>query len=286
VDINEKICVITGGASGIGLGLARALLTRGGQVVLADINIARAEAMAEELGPKACAAAVDVRSTDSFEALAAYVFSSFGRVDVMVNNAGVSGGRGLLDTPEDEIDWVIDVNLKGVWRGTSVFGKRMREQNTSSIICNIGSENSLGYISRGLGIYAASKHGVLGMCDVLRHELPAHMKVCVACPGLVTSDLTRSSTQTAPRPRLNEAQLEMSDRVMAMGMPPEEAGEMIARGIEREDFIIPVHPHVVKIAETRWRDIADSFAAHAPYTPESEKYNVLEVVKRLRSENG
>ena len=285
MDINEKICVITGGASGIGLGLARALLTRGGQVVLADINVKRAEDMAEELGSKAHAAAVDVRNTDSFEALAGEVFSKFGRVDVMVNNAGVSGGRGLLDTPEDEIDWVIDVNLKGVWRGTSVFGKRMREQTTPSIICNIGSENSLGYISRGLGIYAASKHGVLGMCDVLRHELPAHMKVCVVCPGLVTSDLTRSSAQTAPQPRLDETRLKMSDRVMAMGMPAEEAGEMIAKGIEREDFIIPVHPHVVKIAETRWQEIADSFAVHAPYTPESEKYNVLEVIKRLRTEN-
>ena len=64
-----------------------------------------------------------------------------------------------------------------------------------------------------------------------------------------------------------------------------EAGEMIAKGIEREDFIIPVHPHVVKIAETRWQEIADSFAVHAPYTPESEKYNVLEVIKRLRTEN-
>lgn len=284
MEIDGKICVITGGASGIGLGLAKALLARGGQVVLADINIARAEVVAEELGPKAHAAALDVRSTESFEALAAQVFSSFGRVDVMVNNAGVSGGRGLLDTPEDEIDWVIDVNLKGVWRGTSVFGKRMREQTTPSVICNIGSENSLGYISRGLGIYAASKHGVVGMCDVLRHELPAHMKVCVACPGLVTSDLTRSSTQTAPRPRLNEAQLDMSDRVMAMGMPPEEAGEMIAKGIEREDFIIPLHAHVVKIAETRWQEIADSFAAHAPYTPDAEKYNVQAIIRQLMSE--
>ena len=76
----------------------------------------------------------------------------------------------------------------------------------------------------------------------------------------------------------------MSDRVMAMGMPPEEAGEMIARGIEREDFIIPIHPCGENCRNTL-ADIADSFAAHAPYTPESEKYNVLEVVKRLRAEN-
>ena len=284
MEIDGKICVITGGASGIGLGLAKALLARGGQVVLADINIARADAVVEELGLKAHAALLDVRSKESFEALAAQVFSSFGRVDVMVNNAGVSGGRDLLDTLEDEIDWVIDVNLKGVWRGTSVFGKRMREQTTPSAICNIGSENLLGYISRGLGIYAASKHGVLGMCDVLRHELPAHMKVCVACPGLVTSNLTRSSNQTAPRPRLNEAELDMTDRVMAMGMSPEEAGEMIVKGIEREDFIIPLHAHVVKIAETRWQEIANSFAAHAPYTPDAEKYNVQAIIQQLVSE--
>ena len=72
MEIDGKICVISGGASGIGLGLAKALLARGGQVVLADINIARAEAVAEELGPKAHAAALDVRSTESFEALAAH----------------------------------------------------------------------------------------------------------------------------------------------------------------------------------------------------------------------
>ena len=103
----------------------------------------------------------------------------------------------------------------------------------------------------------------------------------MACPGLVTSDLTRSSNQTAPRLRLNEAQLDMSDQVMAMGMPPEEAGEMIVKGIEREDFIIPLHAHVVKIAETRWQDIANSFAAHAPYTPDTEKYNVQAIVRHL-----
>ena len=66
MEIDGKICVITGGASGIGLGLAKALLARGGQVVLADINIARAEAMAKELGPKAHAAALDVRTKESF----------------------------------------------------------------------------------------------------------------------------------------------------------------------------------------------------------------------------
>ena len=285
MDINEKICVITGGASGIGLGLAKALISRGGQVVIADINEDGAAAAAEALGPQASAAALDVRRSDSFEALADHVYATFGRVDVMVNNAGVSGGRHLLETPEDEIDWVIDINLKGVWRGTSVFGKRMCDQSTASVICNIGSENSLGFIAPGLGIYAASKHGVLAMCDVLRHELPAHVKVCVACPGLVTSDLSRSSAQTSPRPRLSEAELVMADQVMALGMAPEEAGEMIAKGIEREDFIIPIHPHVVKIAETRWQEIADSFAAHAPYTPDSEKYNVLKIVGKLLSGN-
>ena len=76
MDINEKICVITGGASGTGLGLAKALLACGGQVVLADINIARAEAMAEELGPKAYAVAFDARSTDSFAAHAPYTLES------------------------------------------------------------------------------------------------------------------------------------------------------------------------------------------------------------------
>ncbi|MBL6787535.1 MAG: SDR family oxidoreductase [PS1 clade bacterium] len=286
MDIDDKICVITGGASGIGLGLAKALIGRGGHVVLADINVTRAHDAAADLGPRASAAALDVRYLESFETLADHVFATFGRVDVMINNAGVSGGRGVLDTPEEEIDWVIDVNLKGVWRGTSVFGKRMRDQTTPSIICNVASENALGYINQGLGIYAGSKHGVLGMCDVLRHELPPHMRVCVACPGLVNSDLTRSSAQTAPNPRISDKYLAVADRMFALGMAPEEAGEMIAKGIEREDFIIPVHPHVVNIAATRWQEIADSFATHAPMQVDFDKYDVMKLLSRLALEDG
>ena len=80
MDINEKICVITGGASGIGLGLAKALISRGGQVVIADINEDGAAAAAEALGPQASAAALDVRRSDSFEALADHVYATFGRV--------------------------------------------------------------------------------------------------------------------------------------------------------------------------------------------------------------
>ena len=280
MDLQNAIAVITGGASGIGLGIAKAIHHRGGAVLLADIHDEIAEEEAKKMGARASAAKLDVRDKRSFEALAETAWSRHDRVDLFVNNAGVSAMSSIISADEREVDWMMEVNFKGVWRGMSVFGKRMREQKTPSVICNIGSENSLGYVTRGLGVYAGTKHAILGMSDVLRRELPDHMKICVACPGLVNTSL--SATSLNPKGAPSEEARAAAAAFMARGISPEEAGEKIAAGIEREDFIIPTHAHAIKFAEARWKDISESFAAHEPYTPESEKYNVETILTKMR----
>jgi len=276
--LRDAIAVITGGASGIGLGIAKALHRQGAHVILADIEAERAEAAAATLGARAEGAALDVRDAASMQALAERVYQAHGRVDILVNNAGVGAGpASTMDIDEIDFDWLIEVNLKGVWRGIAVFGKRMAAQTTQAVICNVASENSLGFVNQGLGPYAATKHGVLGMSDVLRHEVPPHIAVCVACPGLVRTDIATAG-RNGPKGAPPEESLAMARAVMARGMAADEAGEKIAAGIVRRDFIIPTHPHAVKFAETRWQEIADAFAAHEPYTPASENYNVRKIV--------
>lgn len=282
MQFENAIAVVTGGASGIGLGIAKAIHRQGGHVVLADIEADKAHKAAAQLGKRAEGAALDVRELASMEALAARVYDAHGRVDVLVNNAGVGGGGSVLDTDETDFDWLIEVNLKGVWRGLTVFGKRLIAQTSRSVICNIASENALGFVGQGLGPYAATKHAVLGLSDVLRHELPPHVALCVACPGLVRTEIA-SAARNGPKGAPPEESLKLARAVMAHGMEADEAGEKIAAGIAREDFIIPLHPHAVKFAETRWNELAAAFAAHAPYTPESEAFNVQKILNKLLS---
>ena len=281
MDLKDKIAVITGGASGIGLGLGQALASRGAKVVLADVDADKAKSGAKDLNNGSIGAEVDVRDTKSLEKLAELAWGTFGRVDIFVSNAGVSHRMPVLDADSETTDWILDVNLKGVLRGVQVFGRRMREQKTTSILCNTASEHAIGLPHPGSGVYTASKHAVLGLSDVLRHELPEHMRVCVVCPGLVASDMPRSGRHGPPG-LPDERSLAFSQAVMAQGMAPREAGEKIADGLEREDFLIFPHPHAVRFAQKRWQEISDTFAKHAPYTEESEKYEAMNAVAKVQ----
>ncbi len=280
MDMTGKGAVITGAAGGIGLGIAHALHKRGAKVMLADIEAEKAAQAARDLGENAFAAKLDVRQMADFEAVADAAWDNMGAVHIMVNNAGVGGGGPLLEADEADTAWVLDVNLKGVWRGCKVFGTRFCQQEEPAIICNIASEHGLGFPHKGSGIYTASKHAVLGLSDVLRHEVPAFIKICVACPGLVGTDIgasARNGPKGAPPPEI-AARIK---KFMDLGLSLYEAGEKIVKGMEREDFIIPTHPHAVKFAEARWQDISTAFAAHEPYTPESENMNVSVLRRKM-----
>lgn len=187
MDVVDRTAVVTGGGSGIGRGLARALAEAGMNVVVADIEAESAEAVAREVedrGRTALAVQVDVSSYGDVERLADLTYDAFGSADVLCNNAGVFLMGPVADMTVDDWRWVFDVNLMGVVHGVHAFLPRMREQGAGHIL-NTSSVAGLG----AGGIYGASKSAVLALSETLHQEL-APMGIgasSVLCPGNVSS---------------------------------------------------------------------------------------------------
>ena len=150
---------------------------------------------------------------DQVEALADFAEQAFGRVDVLVTNAGVVGPipAKVIDARREDVQVVLDVNLFGVWNGVSTFGRRFTQQGTPSAIDDVGSENSFFNAVPGGAGYVVSKHAVLAMTVALREEVPDNIEVGLIIPGLVHSELARET---------------------ALGMDTDKYAELVLRQIE------------------------------------------------------
>ena len=188
--LENKVAVITGGASGIGEGTVRRFVAEGAKCVIADIQYERAEELAEELGENAVAFSVDVADESQVKATVEFAVSEFGQLDIMFNNAGILGSVG----PISEIDgdgWLrtIDVLLNSVFYGIKHAAKIMIKQGSGSII----NTASTAGVRAGLGphVYTAAKHGVVGLSQSVATELGPHgVRVNVIAPGGTISGLT------------------------------------------------------------------------------------------------
>lgn len=289
MELKDKVAVVTGGASGIGRAIAAALADKGTHVVVADVEEERADAVANEVsakGVRALAAACDVSSEAEVERLAELSWREFGRVDVLFNNAGVSGGTWLLDSSDRDLRWLFEVNVFGVWYGCRAFGRRFRDQQTPSWIVNTGSEHSLGMPHIQAGFYTATKHAVLGLTDVLRHELPPHVGISILCPGVVRTDFWNASrNRPAEYGGPAEAAAEVK-AIMERGKDAAEIGRRAVEGVEREDFYIVTHPHARAYVEKRYAEILGAFDAQAPPREGEERFDVttiaLEVIAGMK----
>jgi NAD(P)-dependent dehydrogenase (short-subunit alcohol dehydrogenase family) len=284
-ELRDKVAVVTGGASGIGLGIGRALVARGVHVVVADIEEDTAARAARELsqpGGRTLAVRCDVSDLASVEALADRAWREFGHVDIAVNNAGVFPPSGpLVDSREQDARWVLEVNVLGVLHGCAVFGRRFIDQGTPAHIVNTGSENSLGVPHTNAAVYTASKHAVLGLSDVLRRELPDFIGVSIVCPGIVTTQLQsalrnrpeRYGGPTSPQPRRAPP--------AGIGLMPDDVGIRVVEGIERDDFYIVTHPPVRELVEERTAEILAAFDAQAPRFEGDERLDTRAVIRGL-----
>lgn len=188
-DLHGKVAVVTGGASGIGKGIAESLSGAGAAVVISDIDLESAQATAEGLPNDALAVEHDVRRAESASALDVAIQDRFGRLDIVVNNAGVGPNPGpIVDMTEEEWDRVMDINARGVFLTTRALAPRLIAQNSGRII-NISSvvgETGAAMIVQ----YAASKFAVRGMTQCLAAELaPYGITANNICPGIVVTDL-------------------------------------------------------------------------------------------------
>jgi NAD(P)-dependent dehydrogenase (short-subunit alcohol dehydrogenase family) len=165
--LDGKIAVVTGAASGIGKETARALARKGCRLVTVDVDEKGLVSLGEELGDTvALSRRVDVSDADAMRALAADVHRMAPAVDLLVNNAGVGLGGGMLDTPLEDWEWVLRINLWGVIHGCHFFVPPMAERGSGHVV-NVSS--ALGFFATGLTAgYATSKFAVFGLSESLR----------------------------------------------------------------------------------------------------------------------
>ncbi len=192
-ELDGKVAVITGGASGIGERSVRLFVEEGARVVIADMQVERGEALARELGDVAVFAEVEVRQEAQVKAAVDLAVSQWGRLDCIFNNAGFGGVLGPVeDTPVDEFDMTYDVLVKGVFLGMKYAAPVMKKQQSGSII-NTGSIAGLhsGYSPHA---YAGAKSAVIHMSKSVAMELGEHsVRVNAICPGFIATPLAANS---------------------------------------------------------------------------------------------
>ena len=269
LDVTDRTVVITGGATGIGFGLAKAFGARGANVVIGEPRQARldeAVTMLNDSGIKASAMPLDVTDPEQLSDFVDEAFTAFGEVAVVVNNAGIGQARGsVIDTPVEELQRVMAVNFEGVWRGCQAFGRRLIEQGTPARLYNTGSENSFFVAVSHSAAYVASKHAVLGLTDCLREEMPEHISVGMIAPGFVGSELIPESM----RP---------------LGMPVDEFAEIIVPQIlAGEPYVVSHGYNQVRIHE-RQTQILDAYERSAPRVEGDERYDVRVLLESLKSQ--
>lgn len=221
-DFQGKVAVITGGASGIGFALAERLAGLGCRIALADVEEARLSEAVERLrrpGIEVLSVPTDVAVERDVLGLADAVFSRFGRVHLLFNNAGVVLIKSLSETEINDWKWLLGVNLWGVIHGISAFLPRMERQGQEARIINTASIAGLAAVPE-IGAYAASKHAVVAITETLRKELAhagSNVRTALLCPSYVHTRIgasernrpamykTRPGTATPRNPRLGSS---------------------------------------------------------------------------------
>ncbi|MBI1181375.1 MAG: SDR family NAD(P)-dependent oxidoreductase [Alphaproteobacteria bacterium] len=261
-DLKDKAAVVTGGNSGIGLGIARALAAEGARILLtgmhADKSDRAAKALRDEFGIDAIGIASDATKRDQVEALADRAYAEFGRVDLLVANAGV-GFRGQVHAVGDnDWDWLMGVNVRGLFLACSVFLPRFLAQGGPAHIAITGSEQSVGMTPYGsMPVYASSKHAVLGLADGIRGDYAEKdISVTLLCPGPVATeiwDIERDRpAEYGKRAQSNE---ESKKIIQELGMDPAIVGRMAVEGIKAGDFYVFTHAYIRDLVDGRYREM-------------------------------
>lgn len=197
--IESKIVLITGGSTGLGAETARLLAARGAKVAIAARRKDKLDAVVSEIesaGGTARAYALDVTDKDQVEAVVAGVVADFGRIDVLVNNAGLMPIRPMAEVNTDEWDEMIDVNLKGVLYGIAAALPRFLAQGSGHII-NLSSVAGIKVFAPGGTVYSGTKFAVSAISEGLRQEVGDKIRVTSIEPGAVDSDLKHGTSGTA-----------------------------------------------------------------------------------------
>jgi NAD(P)-dependent dehydrogenase (short-subunit alcohol dehydrogenase family) len=269
-----KTAVISGGAEGIGLGIALAMGKQGMNVVLGDIDavqldIARTKLENESIN--VLTVQMDVTDLSQWQHLADKAIERFGKVHMLVNNAGVGGNPGTIEKTDDkDWRWVLDVNLMGVLYGTQTMIPLMKQHGEQSWLINVASMAGMMGIP-GAGSYTATKVAVVGMSESWYGELEPHnIQVSVLCPAFVKTrinlsnrskpeDIKTEKEKTAD-PANPSSTAKHMQTVIDNGLSPDVVGERVVEAVNNKEFYIFTHPNYRKVLQKRFKSIDDAFA--------------------------
>ena len=244
VEIAARTAFITGGANGIGLGIARALSSAGAKLALADLDAEALDRAKRELSAQTEVETVvlDVRDREAYARAADALEARLGPVSLLFTNAGVVAGAPARKLTFALWDWGMDVNLGGVINGVQIFLPRMIERSAGGHIVNTAS--GAGLVAAGAGIvYHTAKFAVVGMSEALRMDLaPANIGITVLCPGTVATNIienTRKLRSGASTPsQSGPARADGIAALLAQGADPDEVGRMVLRAVQENRLYI------------------------------------------------
>jgi len=285
-DVTGKVAFITGGASGIGLGMAKAFLDAGMHVAIADVRQDHLDDATAELRDQARlhAIRVDVTDREAMERAAAEVVRVFGRVHVLCNNAGIGLLVSVKDASFADWDWMTAVNLNGVFNGVRAFLPYLRAHGEGGHIVSTASMGGL-MVTHNAGVYSACKFGVVAMMQCLREDLAdENIGVSVLCPAAVRTNIyqhesmrpecyAQSASGASPAEQAQTA--ERIKGMLAKGMDPREVGEKVLRGILDNELYVFTHPMEQVIRERR-----DALLASLPNEPVNQARLAMDMQAR------
>jgi len=261
-EFKDKVAVITGAASGIGLGIARRAVKEGMKVVLADIekdSLNQAEEELKSSGAEVISVVTDVSKLENIEKLAQKTIETFGEVHLLCNNAGVAAPGVFWESISSDWKWVIGVNLWGVINGIQTFIPIMLQQDNECHIVNTSSMAGILHGDGTNGIYSVTKQAVVALSESLRMSFAnplfrSKIGVSVLCPGIVNTKITNSERNRPAefcgpdyipcfeRIIKNHPEAEVlvreAPKIWEKGTPPDESGDIVFEAIKNDVFYI------------------------------------------------
>ena len=285
-DLEGKVAFVTGGASGIGLGIVKRFVDAGMKVVIADLrqdHIDEAMTWFEErqLGRQVHAIRLDVTDRAAMAAAADETERVFGKLHVVVNNAGVGIEGPLKESSFDDWDFGMAVNLGGVINGVQTFAPRIRAHGEGGHIVNTASLAGLVVMPANMAMYVTAKAAVIALSESIRTELSQdNIGVSVLCPGPIKSNIHQLNQNRPEGFKASGAFADAADRLAQrqlsdLWMEPEQVGDMVVRAIRNDELYIITHGE--------WRDAVKArYEAMLSAMPEETNPELIASMRRQR----
>lgn len=295
-DIVGKTAFITGGANGIGLGMAEAFCKAGMNVMIADIrqdSLEKAKSRLSGLENSVQTIQLDVTDREAFVEAAEKTETIFGKVHVLCNNAGINIFGPLHKSTYDDWDWIIDVNIKGVVNGIKSFIPKIMSHGEGGHIVNTASMSAF-IVTTTTGAYTATKYAVRGLSEVLWYSMAPHnIGVSILSPGLVATYIHHSEElrpkryKHAANPITGEAVKKMDKAVHIAAMDPLVVGEKVLDAIKRNKIYIFTHPDSKEEVRENCEEILAAFPNEGPRSKSREfEYERWQELKKIKKHYG